>query len=282
VTSRAVLITGCSTGIGRAAALRLARRGDPVYATARRVETLADLAAAGCRTLPLDVTDEASIGAAVTAVEAAHGAVGVLVNNAGYSLQGPIEEVPLEQVRRQFETNVFGAVRLAQLVLPGMRRQRFGRIVNVSSMGGRLTLPGGGFYHGSKYALEAISEALRYEVRGFGVAVSLVEPGPVTTPFGDTALATLRGVPAGAYARFQHELADRIAATYEHPDSRLASSAEQVAAVIERAATGRRPPARYPVGPMARTLIPLRRLLPDPGWEALLRTRFPAPRTAPE
>src|SRR5688500_14225858 len=145
--SKAVLITGCSTGIGRATAEHLLDRGWNVYATARRLESVSDLEAKGAKTLALDVNDEASMAAAVKAVEEAEGAVGVLVNNAGYSQSGAVEDVPLDEVRRQFETNVFGLVRMCQLVLPGMRRQGWGKIVNVSSMGGKLTFPGGGFYH---------------------------------------------------------------------------------------------------------------------------------------
>src|SRR5919205_2135237 len=148
--SKAVLITGCSTGIGRATAEHLAARGWTVYATARRPESIADLEAKGCRTLALDVTDEESMRAAVAAVEEAEGAVGALVNNAGYSQSGAIEDVSMESVRRQFETNVFGLLRMCQLVLPGMRRQGSGRIINLYSMGGKLTFPGGGFYHASK------------------------------------------------------------------------------------------------------------------------------------
>src|SRR2546421_4433426 len=161
--SKAVLITGCSSGIGWATAERLADRGWTVYATARRPESIAGLAERGCRTLALDVTDEESMRTAVTTVEANEGAVGALVNNAGYSQSGAVETVPLDDVRRQFETNVFGLVRMCQLVLPGMRRQGHGRIVNVSSMGGRMTFPGGGFYHATKHAVAAISDALRFE-----------------------------------------------------------------------------------------------------------------------
>ncbi|HSV07746.1 MAG TPA: SDR family NAD(P)-dependent oxidoreductase, partial [Candidatus Binatus sp.] len=145
--SKAVLVTGCSTGIGRATAERLAANGWRVYATARKVESIRDLGGRGCQLLALDVCDEGSIRAAVTAIERAEGAVGVLINNAGYGQEGPVEEVPMEEIRRQFETNFFGLTRLTQLVLPGMRRQRWGKIVNLSSMGGKLTFPGGGFYH---------------------------------------------------------------------------------------------------------------------------------------
>src|SRR3954454_18709002 len=184
--SEVVLITGCSTGIGRATAEHLASNGHTVYATARKLEAIRDLEAHGCRLLELDVMDEASMTAAVKAVEEAEGAVGVLVNNAGYSQSGAVESIPMDAVREQFETNVFGLVRMCQLVLPGMRRQRFGRIVNISSMGGRLVFPGGGFYHGTKFAVEAISDAMRFEVKGFGVDVILIEPGLIITDFGST------------------------------------------------------------------------------------------------
>lgn len=166
--SKAVLVTGCSTGIGRATAEHLADAGWTVYATARRPESIADLR--GCKRLALDVCDEASMRAAVDAVERAEGAVGVLVNNAGYGQEGAFEATPMDDVRRQFETNVFGLIRLSQLVLPGMRRQGWGRIVNLSSMGGKLTLPGGAFYHATKHAVEALSDALRFEVREIGRA----------------------------------------------------------------------------------------------------------------
>ena len=164
--ARSVLITGCSTGIGRATALRLVAGGWTVYATARKPETLSELATAGCRIMALDVTDEASMEAAVTAVERP---LGALVNNAGYSLSGALETLPMEEVRRQFETNVFGLLRLTQLVLPQMREARNGRIVNLSSMGGRLTFPGGGAYHATKWAVEALSDVLRVEVAPFGI-----------------------------------------------------------------------------------------------------------------
>ena len=161
-SSRAVLITGCSSGIGAATARHLAANGWDVWATARDPERLADLRSAGCRTLALDLADQASMADAVAAVEAEHGAVGALVNNAGYSQSGAFEAVPMERVRAQFETNVYGLVELTRLVLPGMRRRRAGRIMNLSSMGGRLVFPGGAFYHATKHAVEALSDALRF------------------------------------------------------------------------------------------------------------------------
>jgi len=278
--SKTVLITGCSTGIGRATAERLARAGHAVYATARRQDAVADLAGAGCRTLALDVTDEASMRAAVEQVEKDAGAVGVLVNNAGYGSEGPVEEVPMEEVRRQFETNVFGLARMCQLVLPGMRRQGFGRIVNLSSMGGRMTLPGGGFYHGTKYAVEAISDALRFEVRGFGVDVVVIEPGAIRTEFGHTAIDKIdASAPSESpYATFREALKEQIRSFYDGPMKVLAAEPDAVARVIERAITAKRPRSRYVITAGAHALIGLRRWLPDRGWDAAMRTMLPTPR----
>ncbi len=278
--SKAVLITGCSTGIGRATAVRMARNGHRVYATARRLDAIADLEAQGCRVLALDVCDEASMTAAVRAVEAAEGAVGVLVNNAGYGSEGPVEEVPMDEVRRQFETNVFGLLRLTQLALPGMRRQRWGRVINLSSMGGRMVLPGGGIYHATKYAVEALSDALRFEVGGFGVEVVVIEPGAIKTAFGDTAIASVDALDgSGDYAAFRAALKDNIRNAYEGPLARLAAvGPEPVAAAIEHAITARRPKTRYVITAGAKMLLGLRRLLPDRVFDVMLRTQFPVPR----
>src|SRR3954466_16004081 len=274
--SHAVLITGCSSGIGRTTAERLSARGWTVYATARRVESIADLEARGCRVLALDVTDEDSMQAAVAQVCEAHGAVGALVNNAGYSQSGAIEEVPIELVRRQFETNVFGLVRMCQLVLSGMRREGSGRIVNLSSMGGRLTFPGGGFYHASKYAVEAISDALRFEVRGFGIDVILSEPGLIKTEFGDP-VAKQMGEADGDYAEFNRAVSDATVGAYEGPMMRLGGGPETVARKIEKALSARRPKARYPVTASARLALMQKALLPDRGWDMAVGTRFPRP-----
>jgi NAD(P)-dependent dehydrogenase (short-subunit alcohol dehydrogenase family) len=278
--SKAVLITGCSTGIGRATAEHLAGKGWTTYATARRLEAIADLEGKGCRLLALDVVDEGSMSAAVKAVEDAEGAVGVLVNNAGYSQSGAIEDVPLDEVRRQFETNVFGLVRMCQLVLPGMRRQGFGRIVNVSSMGGRLTFPGGGFYHATKYAVEAISDALRWEVRGFGVDVAIIEPGLIRTSFGDTAAHGV-GVATsgdGPYAKFNAAVAKATQEAYEKgPLGKLGGGPDTVARAIEKAIGGRRPKTRYKVTPSARLAIGMRRAMTDRMWDGFLKSNFHQP-----
>jgi NAD(P)-dependent dehydrogenase (short-subunit alcohol dehydrogenase family) len=280
--SNAVLITGCSSGIGRATAERLAARGFTVYASARRVESIADLEERGCRVLALDVTSEDSMRAAVDAVRSREGAVGALVNNAGYSQSGPIEEVPLDAVRRQFETNVFGLVRMCQLVLPGMRAQRSGRIVNVSSMGANFTFPGGGFYHATKYAVEAISDALRFEVKGFGVDVVIVQPGLIRTGFADAATHAMdesgAGVGEGPYAVFNAAVAGSTRSVYERgPLARLGGGPETVARAIERALTARAPRIRYRVTPSARLLIGQRALMPARLWDRMLTTQFPQP-----
>ena len=187
----AILITGCSSGIGEETARHLAAKGHKVYATARSIEKLEGLREAGCETLALDVTDESSMQAAVSAVESANGAVGALVNNAGYSQSGAVEEVPMGAVRRQFETNVFGLMRMCQLVLPGMRAQGWGRIVNLSSIGGKVVFPGGGVYHMTKHAVEALSDALRFEVKGFGIDVVIIQPGLITTEFHNAATSAM-------------------------------------------------------------------------------------------
>jgi NAD(P)-dependent dehydrogenase (short-subunit alcohol dehydrogenase family) len=274
--SKAVLVTGCSSGIGRATAELLAASGWRVYATARRMEALAELT--GVQKMALDVTDEDSMRAAVAVVEEAEGAVGVLINNAGYSQSGAVESIPMDRIRAQFETNVFGLVRMCQLVLPGMRRQGFGKIVNVSSMGGRFTFPGGGAYHASKHAVEALSDALRFEVRGFGVDVIVIEPGIITTRFGETAAGEVDTGEDGPYAEFNRAVAAATKGVYEKGAlRRLGGPPEAVARRIEQALTARRPRARYTVTPSARALIAQHAVLPDKGWDAMLRTQFPQP-----
>src|ERR671917_495470 len=277
--SKAVLITGCSSGIGWATAKHLSGVGWRVYATARDVDKIAPLADSGCRLLALDVTDEDSMASAVEEVEREEGAVGVLVNNAGFSQSGAVEAVSMEKVRGQFETNVFGLVRMCQLVLPGMRRQGYGRIVNLSSMGGKLTFPGGGYYHATKHAVEALSDALRFEVEGFGVKVSVIEPGLIRTGFADTALGSMDDLDGeNPYAGFDESVARTTAENYERgPISKLGGGAEAVAEAIEQAISARSPKSRYAVTPSAHLFLRLRRLLPDRAWDAVLRTTYPQP-----
>src|SRR5262245_23596045 len=276
--SRPVLITGCSTGIGRATAERLADEGYNVHATARRLESIEDLAAKGMKTHALDVTNESSMGTAVAEVEQ-DGPVGGLVNNAGYSQSGAIETIPMESVRRQFETNVFGLIRMCQLVLPGMGGAGSGRIVNLSSMGGKLVFPGGGIYHATKHAVEAISDALRFEVRGFGVDVAVIEPGLIVTDFGQTAAGSLDEVEEhGPYAEFNREVAKLTAEAYEGPMARLGSGPEAVAQKISKALSANRPSTRYKVTASARVMMGTRRLVSDRMWDRMMRSQFSPPK----
>lgn len=276
--SKAALVTGCSSGIGYATAEVLLDRGWTVYATARKPDTVSVLEAKGAKLLALDVTDEASMSEAVQAVVEAEGAVGVLVNNAGYSQSGAIESIPIDEVRRQFETNVFGLVRMCQLVLPGMREQGWGKIVNLSSMGGRLTFPGGGFYHATKYAVEAISDALRFEVAGFGIDVILIEPGLIVTNFGATASGSVKSAPEdGPYGEFNRKVAKVTEQAYKGPMSKLGAGPESVAKTIAGALESKRPKARYPVTASAHLLINQRRFTPDRVWDLMMSAQFPRP-----
>ncbi|MBH5337829.1 SDR family NAD(P)-dependent oxidoreductase [Streptomyces pactum] len=282
-TPSPVLITGCSSGIGRATALRLNRAGHLVYATARRPETLADLATAGIRTLRLDVTDEESMRAVVGTVEAEHGRVGTLVNSAGYALSGVVEAAGPEEIRRQFETNVFGLVRLTQLVLPAMRAAGSGTVVNISSIFGRYAVPGSGYYNATKHAVEALSDALRLETAAFGVRVVLVEPGPVrSTEFGTTYVANL-GDAGRDYEEFNRQTTDYFDAIYGGTRRTLAGTfaidADDVAKRIEKIVRSRHPRARHPVGFLAHSTLALRRLAPDVVFDNLfVRRLFPVPR----
>jgi NAD(P)-dependent dehydrogenase (short-subunit alcohol dehydrogenase family) len=276
--SRPVLITGCSTGIGRATAERLADDGWNVHATARRAAAIEDLAERGCKTHALDVTKERSMTAAVKAVEK-DGPIGALVNNAGYSQSGAIETIPMESVRRQFETNVFGLMRMCQLALPGMREAGSGRIVNLSSMGGKLTFPGGGVYHATKHAVEALSDALRFEVQGFGVDVVIIEPGLIITEFGETAAGSVNEIGEhGPYSKFNTAVATVTANAYSGPMARFGAGPEAVAGKIARALSARRPSTRYTVTPSAKVMLGVRRVSTDRMWDRFVRSQYPQPR----
>jgi NAD(P)-dependent dehydrogenase (short-subunit alcohol dehydrogenase family) len=280
MASRAALVTGSSSGIGHATALRLRAAGFQVYATARRPESLADLAAAGITTGRLDVTDEASMTAMVDRITADHGAVGILVNNAGFELSGPVEEVPVAEARRQFDTNFFGLASLSRFVIPGMRAQGSGRIVNLSSVFGRLAVPGGAYYAASKHAVAAFSDALRLELAPFGIQVVLIEPTIARTSLDANIVQATRA--DGPYAGFHRDVSEWHARAYSRPPGniagRFAVSADDVAAAIARAAATSRPRARYPVGMMAYGLFALRRALPASVFDAFVRTQFPVPR----
>ena len=265
--SPVVIITGCSTGIGRVTATLLAERGWHVFATARCFDATKNLASDRITPLQLDVTNEASMVAAVEQVRAQAGHIDTLINNAGYAQAGPMEELSMDQVRCQFETNAFGALRMAQLVLPIMRAQGSGRIVNVSTIGGRMVIPFIGLYNSSKYALEAMSDALRMETHPFGVRVILIEPGATRTNFNAAATTSAQHIIANTnspYYRFLQPFLRFIAQS-----EALSSSPETVAKVILHALTTNRPHARYVATPDARVMLAILPRLTDGMRDAL-------------
>lgn len=242
----AVLITGCSRGVGHATALAFVRAGHPTYATARNSKELDDLKAAGCHVMELDVTDEAARVRVVQHIEARHGAVEILINNAGYGQMGPLELITQEQLQRQFETNVFGVVRLCQLVIPGMRARHKGTIVVIGSMGGLLTTPYMTAYHMSKYAIESMVDGLRPEVSGFGIRVILFEPSGMKTDFGTASLSTVTTAQeTGPYAPIMKHVEMMTAKAYANSNF---VTPERMASLILKAAHAKRPKTRYRVG----------------------------------
>src|SRR3954453_2039624 len=277
MSSKAVLITGCSTGIGRATAERLPPHGHTLYPPPPRPDSISGLASKGCKILALDVCDEASMKAAVDQVVAEQGAVGALVNNAGYSQSGALETLDMADGRRQFETNVFGLLRMSQLCLPSMREQGWGRIVNMSSMGANFVFPGGGIYHATKYAVDAMSDALRFEVKGFGIDVVIIQPGLIVTEFGETAAAGTPSEQSGPYGHFNAAVAKTTAEAYTGPMAKLGAGPEAVAKVVAKAITSSRPRIRYRVTPSARILINVNKLVTDRGWDRMMKGQFPQP-----
>jgi NAD(P)-dependent dehydrogenase (short-subunit alcohol dehydrogenase family) len=260
MTRNVALVTGCSSGIGRATAVAFDVAGWRVWATARDPADVEALAARGCRTAALDVTDAGAVTAVVEEVVETDGRIDCLVNNAGYGQAGVVEDVPHDRVLAQFDVNVFGCLRLIRAVLPRMREQGSGTIVNVSSVLGRVAYPTRGIYAGSKHAIEGVTDALRVEVAGLGIDAVVVEPGAVRTAFDERLFETEAAIDRSpAYARAYDRIgrAQRLA-------SRFGSSPDDVARVVVRAATADRPRARYVVGFDARLVL----------WSRYLPTRL--------
>lgn len=278
MNSKVALVTGASSGIGEATALKLSGLGYTVYAVARRVDRMRTLANAGIRVLAMDVTDDASMRAAVDKIVVQSGHIDVLVNNAGYGSYGAVEDVPMEEARAQFEVNVFGAARLIQLVLPHMRARRAGRIINITSMGGKIHTPLGGWYHGTKFALEALSDCLRMEVQPFGIDVVVIEPGGIKTEWAGIAADKLLDVSGkGPYAGQAEATA---VAMVSEASTRMQSPPQLIADTIAKAVSARRPRTRYVAGFGAKPLIFLRRLLSDRAYDGFMRIVMRIPREA--
>ena len=263
-----VLVTGASSGIGLATAEALLARGHTVYGAARRVERMAHLGARGGHALELDVTDDASMEAAVQTILDAEGRIDALVNNAGYGSYGAVEDVPIDEARRQFEVNLFGLARMIQLVLPSMRARKAGTIVNVSSMGGKIYFPLGAWYHATKHALEGFSDSLRLELAPHGVDVVIVEPGSIATEWSDIAVDHMEGSSDdGPYADLTGKMSRLFNASEGSPPTVIAD-------VIVQAVEADKPKTRYVAGAHARTLLTARALLPDRAFDALISSQL--------
>ncbi|MER6358275.1 oxidoreductase [Streptomyces sp. NPDC001634] len=274
--AKTALVTGASSGIGEATALKLNELGYTVYGAARRTDRLAKLADRGIRPLAMDVTHDASMQTGIDKIIAESGRIDVLVNNAGYGSYGALEDVPLDEARYQFEVNVFGAIRLTQLVLPHMRTQHSGTVVNVTSIGGKIHTPLGGWYHGTKFALEALSDCLRLEAKPFGIDVVVIEPGGIATEWGAIAATKLeKSSTDGAYATQAAAVASSLRS---EANANRNSPPSVIADAIAKAVTARRPKTRYATGFGARPLIALRRLLPDRAFDTVISRAIGLPR----
>ncbi|MFH7596900.1 oxidoreductase [Streptomyces racemochromogenes] len=274
--AKTALVTGASSGIGEATALKLHELGYTVYGAARRTARLATLADRGIRPLAMDVTHDASMQTGIDKIIAETGRIDVLVNNAGYGSYGALEDVPLDEGRYQFEVNVFGAIRLTQLVLPHMRTQRSGTVVNVTSIGGKIHTPLGGWYHGTKFALEALSDCLRLEAKPFGIDVVVIEPGGIATEWGAIAADKLeKSSTSGAYATQAAAVASSLRS---EANTNRNSPPSVIADAIAKAVTARRPKTRYASGFGAHPLIALRRLLPDRTFDTVISRAIGLPR----
>lgn len=267
--SKVILLTGASSGIGYDTAVALAQQGHKVYAAARRVERMEPLRQYGIVPLKMDVTDEASMKAGVKTLLDAEGRIDVLINNAGYGYFGAVENVPMDDARNQLEVNVFGLARLCQLVLPTMRAQHSGRIINTASVAGRSVFYYGGWYHVSKYAVESLSDAMRMELKPFGIDVVIIEPGAIKTNWGIIAADHLAETSEGtAYAETGKMMANNLRAMYL---SNRISDPAVVRKAIVRAVNARRPCTRYRIGSMANAIVFFHWLLPTRWWDAFLR-----------
>ena len=271
---KVALVTGASAGIGDATARRLSQLGYTVYAAARRVDRMSALADAGVRVEPVDVTDDPSMVTLIEKIIAETGRIDVLVNNAGYGSYGALEDVPIAEARRQFDVNIFGLARLTQLVLPHMRAQRDGYIVNISSVGGKIWEPLGSWYHATKFAVEGLSDSLRAEVAEFGIKVVIIEPGAIRTEWAGISADNLQATSADTPYAGQAKVVGGALRTAD--TSRLTSEPEVVAHAIGRAVQSARPRTRYAVGGGARSVLLTQRILTDRGFDRFIRTVYRA------
>ena len=270
MNKKVALVTGASSGIGEATVHRLLQDGYLVYAAARRMDRMQPLEAAGAKLIALDLTDDASIVATIEKIHSETGRLDALINNAGYGSYGALEDVPLAEGRRQFEVNLFGLARLIQLSTPMMRAQKSGRIVNITSIGGKMHEPLGSWYHATKYAVEGLSDCLRMELAPFGIDVTIVEPGAIKTEWSGIAQQSLLEYSGRtAYAPYAQSHAKMLAGGDKNA---MASPPSVVANTIATSLAAGRPKTRYATGGGARTILFLRRVLSDRMFDGLMRT----------
>jgi len=267
---KVVIITGASSGMGKSTAYNLLQQGYKVYGAARRVERMKDLQDKGMEVVQMDLTQDESIVNAVNTILEKEGRLDILINNAGYGSYGSVEEVPLEEARRQFEVNIFGLARLTQLIIPTMRKQKSGRIVNISSMGGKIYTPFGAWYHATKFALEGWSDCLRLELKPFGIDVVIVEPGGIKTEWGGIAMDNLRKVSGnGPYAK----MVNTMIKSNDNNQDKL-TPVEVLGKEIAKAATVSNPKTRYLKGYLAKPLVQMKKWLGDKAFDKILLSQL--------
>ncbi len=268
---KVAVITGASSGMGKSTANILHSQGYTVYGAARRTGEMDDLKAKGMGVVSLDLTNDASIVEAVNTILSKEGRIDILVNNAGYGSYGAVEDVPLDEARRQFEVNLFGMARLTQLILPTMRKQHAGRIVNISSMGGKIYTPLGAWYHATKHAVEGWSDSLRLELKQFGIEVVIVEPGGIKTPWGQIAMDNLRKTSGtGAYATF----ANKMATSFEKMNAgNQLTDVDVLGKTIAQASTDKKPKTRYVKGYMAKPAMAIRKWFGDKVFDKIIMSQ---------
>lgn len=267
---KVAIITGASSGMGKSTAFELQNKGYKVYGMARRTEKMNDLKSKGMEIVPLDLTKDDTIVDAVNTVLEKEGRIDVLINNAGYGSYGSVEEVSIEEAKRQFEVNIFGLARITQLVIPTMRKQKSGRIVNISSMGGKMYTPFGAWYHATKYALEGWSDCLRIELKQFGIDVAIVEPGGIQTEWGDIAMDGLKKTSGnGPYA----DMVNKMIASSDKNKNKL-TPVDVLGKEIAKAASEKNPKTRYLKGYLAKPLVRMRKWLGDRTFDKMLLSQL--------
>jgi len=270
--NKVVLITGASAGIGKTTARQLLTEGYTVYGAARRVEKMSDLKEEGINVIKMDVTDDITMVKDVNLIIKEQGRIDVLINNAGYGSYGAIEDVELSEAKRQFEVNVFGLARLTQLVLPHMRKNNFGKIVNISSVGGKMYVPMGGWYNSTKFAVEGLSDCLRYEAKQFGIDVIVIEPGGINSEWSDITIDNLLKMSGDtSYSDLAQKVANLLKTSYENPKT---SDPQVIADTISKALKSKNPKTRYAAGHMAKTILFFRKIFSVKRFDKMLASRL--------